>query len=73
MTTVEKLYKVGSQLPPSAQAELLDFAEFLQQRCASKNKSRTSSLADLKGGLENSSTFVGAPLAIQEKLRNEWN
>lgn len=73
MTTVEKLHIVGSQLPPSARAELLDFAEFLQRRYSAQGKQQGASLADLKGGLENSSTFAGSPLALQEKLRDEWH
>lgn len=32
MTMVDQLYEVGSQLPPRALAELLDFAEFLRHR-----------------------------------------
>jgi len=32
MTMVERLCAVSSILPPPAQAELLDFAEFLQLR-----------------------------------------
>ncbi len=34
MTMAEQLYEVGSKLPPSALAELADFAEFLQRKCA---------------------------------------
>lgn len=73
MTKVEQLYEVGSKLPPSALAELLDFAEFLQQKCTPLISPRHEFLEELKGGLENSLTFAGSPLAIQEKMRGEWD
>jgi hypothetical protein len=73
MTKVEQLYEVGSKLPPTALAELLDFAEFLQQKCIQSIPPRHELLEELKGGLENSSTFAGSPLSIQEKMRSEWD
>lgn len=73
MTMTEQLYEVSSKLPPPALAELLDFAEFLRQKCAPPQAARGLSLAELRGGLEDSATFAGAPLAIQEELRREWD
>ena len=73
MTMAEQLYEVGSKLPPPALAELLDFAEFLQQKFAMSQAARRGSLAELRGGLEASVTFAGAPLAIQEEMRREWD
>lgn len=77
MTMVERLCAVSRILPPSAQAELLDFAEFLQQR------NRAGPLADLlplslpllalAGGLEDTASFAGSPLDMQESLRREWD
>lgn len=73
MTIAEQLFDVGSKLPPPALAELLDFAEFLQKRCSVPQAVQHVSLAELSGGLENSTTFTGTPVAIQEAMRREWN
>jgi len=73
MTMAEQLYAVGSSLPPAALSELLDFAEFLRQRCTPAPTKQQALLTDLMGGLEDSTTFTGLPLAIQEKLRREWD
>lgn len=72
MTMVEKLYELGSKLPPPALAELLDFAEFLHQKNEPAPNGQPKSLAELVGGLENSKTFAGSPLEIQEEMRREW-
>ena len=73
MTLAEQLYEVGSKLPPPALAELLDFAEFLRQKNMTSLHAQRVSLAELKGGLEDSLTFAGAPMEIQEKMRREWD
>ncbi|TYT73872.1 DUF2281 domain-containing protein [Desulfobotulus mexicanus] len=73
MSMVERLYEFGRTLPPSALAELLDFAEFLQQKNSLEISAANVRLVDLAGGLEGSSCFAGDPLAIQEGLRLEWN
>jgi hypothetical protein len=73
MTMAEQLYEVSSKLPPPALAELLDFAEFLRQKCTPPSPAQHGSLAALMGGLEDSSTFAGTPMAIQEKMRREWD
>jgi len=73
MTIAERLFDVGSKLPPPALVELLDFAEFLQKKCPVPQAARQASLAELSGGLENSTTFTGTPMAIQETMRREWN
>ena len=73
MTMVEKLYEIGSKLPPPALAELLDFAEFLRHKNVSTQSVPHMSLAGLRGGLEDSATFAGSPLEIQEKMRREWD
>ena len=72
MTMVERLCEVGSTLPQPALAELLDFAEFLRQK-AKQPDVQSVPLSDLGGGLEDSLTFVGEPLSIQEKMRREWD
>jgi len=73
MTMAERLLEVGSQLPPPALAELIDFAEFLRQKTALHQSSGSGSLLELMGGLENSATFAGSPLEIQRKMRHEWD
>lgn len=74
MTTAEKLYKTVQDMPEHVLAELLDFAEFLRGKLSDKQAhSNDESLINLKGGLENSTTFAGEPLAIQQRLRDEWN
>lgn len=72
MAMVDRLYELGSQLPPPALAELLDFAEFLRQKNAPAQLKQHVSLAELGGGLEDSVAFTGSPAAIQEKMRDEW-
>jgi len=72
MTIVEQLFDVGSKLPPPALAELLNFAQFLQQKCPAPQAAEQVSLAELRGGLEGSTTFTGTPVAIQEAMRREW-
>ena len=69
MTMVEQLYAVGRKLPARALAELLDFAEFLRQKSRSPQSEQRMSLAELEGGLENSATFAGSPLTLQEEMR----
>ena len=73
MTMVEQLYEVGSKLPAPALAELLDFAEFLRQKSVPLKSAQPMSLASLRGGLEESTTFAGSPVEIQEKMRREWD
>ena len=74
MTTTEKLYKTVQGMPEPILAELLDFAEFLRGKMAeSKSLTTNELLFDLRGGLESSATFAGDPLAIQKRLRDEWN
>ena len=73
MTMVEQLYEVGSKLPAPALAELLDFAEFLRQKSLPPKSGQRVSLAELGGGLEDSATFAGSPLELQQKMRCEWH
>ena len=72
-TTVERLMEAASTLPESMQAEVLDFAEFLQARRRKDGTNDTQArLIDLCGGLESSITFAGSSLSIQQSLRDEW-
>lgn len=73
MTMTEKLYKAVQDLPEPVIAEILDFAEFLRGKMIHRHAhSSDELLVDLMGGLENSATFAGDPLAIQKRLRDEW-
>lgn len=73
MTTAEKLYKAVQDLPEPVIEELLDFAEFLRTKMLHRHAhSGDELLLDLMGGLESSVTFAGEPLAIQKRLRDEW-
>jgi len=61
-------------MPEPILAELLDFAEFLRGKMSDRDALSTNKLLDdLRGGLENSTTFSGDPLLIQKRLRDEWN
>lgn len=72
-TTSERLLKAIQTLPEPLLAEVLDFADFLQSRQTSAaSQPANISLASLCGGLENTQAFSESPLAIQQKLRNEW-
>ena len=74
MKTIERLNEISKSLPESMLEELLKFTEFLiQKKVKSATNSNPESLLELKGGLENSITFVGDPIQIQERLRDEWN
>ena len=74
MTMTEKLYETVRDFPEPIIAELLDFADFLRVRKLHIPASESAELLiDLRGGLENSTTFADDPLAIQERLRNDWN
>ena len=72
-TTSERLFEVAQTLPETLLAEVLDFADFLRTRQANMARPADISLASLCGGLENTKTFVGSPLAIQKQLRDEWH
>lgn len=72
-TTTERLIEAARALPEPLLAEVLDFADFLRTRSTRVfSQSADISLASLCGGLENTQTFSGSPLAIQQQLRDEW-
>jgi len=73
MTTTEKLYRAVQDLPEPVIAQVLDFAEFLRSKMPNGSASKGEDLlVTLTGGLENSTTFAGESLAIQQRLRDEW-
>lgn len=72
-TTSERLFEVVQTLPEPLLAEVLDFADFLRTRqLKTLSQSANISLSSLCGGLENTKTFSGSPLGLQQQLRNEW-
>lgn len=72
-TTSQRLFEAVQTLPEPLQAEVLDFADFLRARQASTGfQPANISLLSLCGGLENTQTFSGSPLVIQQQLRDEW-
>lgn len=72
-TTSQRLFEAIQTLPEPLQVEVLDFADFLRTRQASVDVQPSNvSLTSLCGGLENTQTFIGSPLAIQQQLRDEW-
>ena len=72
-TTTERLIESARTLPEPLLAEVLDFADFLHAKSVHiPSKVADMSLASLCGGLEKSQTFSGSPMAIQQKLRDEW-
>lgn len=73
MTTTEKLYQAVQDLPEPVIAEILDFAEFLRAKMRKNSAiANDDMLLDLMGGLENSVTFSGDSMLIQQQLRDEW-
>ena len=73
-TTAEKLWEATRTMPKPLLAEVLKFAEFLRlKRGPTEHVAPFLRLSDLCGGLENSFTFNADPMAIQQKLRDEWN
>ncbi|MEO6322911.1 MAG: DUF2281 domain-containing protein [Polaromonas sp.] len=72
-TTAERLWETVSSLPEPLLAEVLDFAESLRSKQAQQLTALDDlSLSSLCGGLEQSATFAGSPLSIQQRLRDEW-
>lgn len=73
-TTTQRLMESVKALPEPLVAEVLDFADFLRARQFNPSvNTQDPELSSLCGGLENSNTFSGAPLDIQQKIRDEWH
>ncbi len=77
MNTAERLIQITHAMPERLQAEVLDFAEFLNSRravvSASEPTAAAGSLWNLAGGLENSRFFQGDPVLLQRAMRDEWH
>jgi hypothetical protein len=76
-TVAERLMEAARSLPEPLVAEVLDFAEFLRARQPhAETPAGQTPLADLCGGLEQSTAFAGTafagdPAEIQRRLRDE--
>lgn len=74
MNNAQRLLELANQLPESLLGEVLDFAEFLQQKQAPAQTTQTSSFASHFGALKQTPLFNGAdPIQVQQVLRDEWN
>lgn len=71
MTTPESVYSAIKELPQPLLDEVMDFVEFLHYKSQEK-AAGSASLLTLKGGLEESKTFLGDPVKIQKDLRDDW-
>jgi hypothetical protein len=72
-TTSERLIEVAQTLPEPLLTEVLDDADFLRARqLEMPSQTGNASLASLCGGMENTQTFAGSPMAIQQQLRDDW-
>lgn len=73
MTLAKDIVQQIERLPEPLQQEVIDFVEFLQSKHhIAPDQPSQASLLELKGGLESSVTFAGDDVAIQERLRDEW-
>jgi hypothetical protein len=74
MSTTSRLYEAIKDFPDSVLAEIVDFAEFLRdKRLNIRQAASDGPLSKLAGGLEGSKNFAGDPLALQVRMRDEWN
>jgi len=74
MNAASRLLEVIKDLSEPVLAEVVDFAEFLRdkQRHA-QTTANDESLLSLAGGLEHSKCFTGDLVALQTRMRDEWN
>ena len=73
-STAQRLLEAARTLPEPLLAQVVDFAESLRSLQADAPPVAVDApLATLCGGLDESATFAGSPVAIQERLRDEWH
>jgi len=74
MTNASKLHDLIQGLPDAVVAEVVDFAEFLRDKRVQVDALPNDDLLmSLAGGLETSENFIGDPLTLQGRMRDEWN
>jgi hypothetical protein len=71
VSTAQKILATVQTLPEEMALEVLDFAEYLQQK-RRRQSSKSELLADLAENLPDLPSFQGDPVAIQKALRDEW-
>jgi hypothetical protein len=74
MNAKTMLYAAIKDFPEPVLVEVIEFTEFLRAKRLNPNPPASDeSLMTLSGGLEKSNNFVGDPLALQARMRDEWN
>ena len=73
MSTVEKIYEIVQRLPAFRQAEILDFASFIEQKTQLESVADKPSFQQFLGKLKASKTFAGDSVDIQREMRDEWS
>lgn len=74
MTHASKLHDLIQGLPDAVVAEVVDFAEFLRDKRVQVDALPSDDLLmNLAGGLETSANFIGDPVTLQGRMRDEWN
>lgn len=73
MSTADNIYELVKTLPEDQANVVLVFAEFLHQRTQSLQDTEKLSFTDFFGVLKDSPNFNQDPVALQRKLRSEWN
>ena len=73
MNAASRLFEAIKGLSEPVLAEVVDFAEFLRTRQQPPQiNPPDESLLSLAGGLEHSKCFTGDLVALQAKMRDEW-
>ena len=74
MSTTTRLFDAIKGIPEPVLAEIVDFAELLRTKRLNLNTAVSDGpLMTLSGGLERSKNFAADPLALQTRMRDEWN
>jgi hypothetical protein len=74
MNATSRLFEVIKDLSEPVLAEVVDFAEFLRDKQQhTQATTNDESLLSLAGGLEHSRCFTGDLVALQTRMRDEWN
>lgn len=72
MNAASRLLEAIKGLSEPVLAEVVDFAEFLRAKQEPQANSTDAPLLSLAGGLEHSKCFSGDLVALQAKMRDEW-
>lgn len=72
MNAASRLLEAIKGLSEPVLAEVVDFAEFLRAKQQPQPSSTDEPLLSLAGGLEHSKCFTGDLVALQARMRDEW-